>query len=71
MRTIPHDTSIDGTLALLRDPYGFISAPCRRYGADIFRTRIMLRPTICMSGPEAAAPFYDERRFLRGGATPN
>lgn len=24
MRTIPRDTSIDGTLALLRDPYGFI-----------------------------------------------
>lgn len=70
MRTIPRDTSIDGTLALLRDPYGFISERCRRYGADIFRTRIMLRPAICMSGPEAAALFYDERRFLRRGATP-
>ncbi len=30
----------------------------------------MLRPTICITGPEAAQLFYDRRRFMRQGAAP-
>jgi fatty-acid peroxygenase len=60
----------DSTLALARDPYGFISARCRQLDSDLFRTRLLLRPTICMVGRDAAAEFYDERRFVRSGAAP-
>lgn len=70
MPPIPRDRSFDGTLALLRDPYGFIAKRSRRYGADLFETRLLLRPTICMTGPAAAELFYDEERFMRRGAAP-
>jgi len=60
----------DLTLALLRDPYGFIGRYCDRLGTDGFRTRIALRPAICLRGPEAAAFFYDGGRFGRAGAMP-
>jgi len=70
MPPIPHDLSFDSTLALLLDPYGFISKRCRRYGADLFQTRLLLRPTICMTGPEAAELFYRQDLFARRGAAP-
>ena len=70
MPGFPRDKSFDSTLALIRDPYEFIAKRCRRYGSDLFQTRLMLRKTICMTGPEAAELFYDEERFVRRGATP-
>lgn len=70
MPRIPRDDILDSTLALVRDPYAFVSERCRRYGSDLFETRLMLRKTICMTGPEAAELFYDESRFVRRGATP-
>lgn len=60
----------DSTLALLRDPYGFISRECRRLGSDLFATRLLLGQTICLTGPEAAELFYDPDRFVRHGAMP-
>jgi fatty-acid peroxygenase len=38
--------------------------------SDVFVTRILLKRTICMSGPEAARLFYDPTRFIRHGAAP-
>lgn len=70
MSRIPRDESIDGTLGLIRDPYGFVQKRCQRYGADLFETRLLLRRTICMTGPEAAQLFYDPDRFRRRGAMP-
>lgn len=70
MPQIPRTASLDSTLALMRDPYRFIAKRCRRHGADVFRTRILLRETICMSGPAAAELFYDNARFARHGAAP-
>ena len=70
MPRIPRDKSLDSTLALLRDPYGFIASRCRRYGTDLFQTRLMLQRTICMTGKDAAELFYDPQRFVRGGAAP-
>ncbi|MGD8176673.1 cytochrome P450 [Marinimicrobium sp. C6131] len=70
MPQIPIDRSRDSTLALLRDPYDFIAKRCQRYQSDVFQTRLLLRPTICMSGPEAAQLFYDTSRFVRSGAAP-
>ena len=70
MPAIPRDRRPDSTLALLRDPYRYIGRECRRHGTDLFEARLLLKKTICMTGAEAAALFYDERRFLRHGAAP-
>jgi fatty-acid peroxygenase len=70
VRPIPRDASLDSTLALFREPYDFVSNRCRRHGTDLFEARVMLRRTICMTGPEAAKLFYDQDRFIRRGAMP-
>jgi fatty-acid peroxygenase len=67
---MPRDDAFDSTLALLADPYCFISKRCERLHSDLFQARIMLRRTVCMSGPKAAELFYDRRRFIRQGAAP-
>ncbi|WP_249336021.1 cytochrome P450 [Sinomonas gamaensis] len=60
----------DSTVAFLREGYTFISAHCDELGADAFRTRVMLRPALCVRGAEAAAMFYDEDRVGRRSAMP-
>jgi fatty-acid peroxygenase len=70
MRTIPRESAFDSTMALLADPYCFIRKRCEHHGSDLFEARLLLRRTVCMSGPVAAALFYDNRRFMRHGAAP-
>ncbi len=70
MATIPTDRSPDSTMAFLRGGYRFISARCERYGTDIFQTRLLLEPTICLRGRPAAELFHDADRFVREGAMP-
>ncbi|MFL6214652.1 MAG: cytochrome P450 [Blastocatellia bacterium] len=70
MPQMPRDRAFDSTLALMSDGYCFISKRCRRYQSDLFQTRLMLQPTICMLGEEAARLFYDASRFQRHGAAP-
>lgn len=70
MPRIPRDRSLDSTIALIGDPYRFISNRCRRHQSDLFETRLLLRKTICMTGSEAARLFYDPSRFVRRGAMP-
>lgn len=60
----------DSTIALLRDPYRYISRRAAELGEDIFETRLLLRGAICMTGVEAAGVFYDPARFQRAGAAP-
>jgi fatty-acid peroxygenase len=60
----------DSTLALVRNPYRFISERAASIGEDVFETRLLLRRTICMTGPEAAEMFYDPARFQRASAAP-
>lgn len=62
--------SPDSTIALLRDPYRFLSRRAAELGVAVFETRLMLRRTTCMTGAEAAAVFYDPERFRRAGAAP-
>jgi fatty-acid peroxygenase len=69
MPELPHDRVADSTLAFLRDGYAFISNRCRRYRSDVFQTRLLLQPVICMRGAAAAEVFYSDR-FERRGATP-
>ncbi len=68
--SIPHAPYPDSTVALLLDPYRFVARTCARLGSDVFQTRLMLQPTICMTGKEAAALVCDPSRFIRSGATP-
>ena len=70
MPRTPRDTAPDSTLALLRDGYDFIPKRCRRYGSDIFETRLMFTPVVCMQGEAAARAFYEPGRFTRRGAIP-
>lgn len=70
MPRIPHDPRPDSSLALLADPYGYIGRRCLEFGTDLFQARLLLRRTICMTGPRAAALFYDRNRFQRAGAAP-
>lgn len=68
---IPRDQKFDNTIPLLfSEGYEFISNRCRRYGTDIFSTRIMLRRAFCTQGKEAAEQFYSPGRFTRRGALP-
>ena len=70
MTNMPTVPVPDSTLAFRRDPYRFISRRCARFDSDVFQTRLMLQPAVCMTGAEAAALFYDTSRFRREGAMP-
>lgn len=68
--TLVQAASSDCSFAFLSDPYRFISRHASTAGCDVFETRLLLRPVMCMVGSEAAALFYDEDRFERRGAAP-
>lgn len=70
MTSIPRDKLPDSTLALLREGYQFIPNRVRRYGSDIFQTRLMLRDAMCVHGADAAEMFYTDGNFTRVGAMP-
>ncbi|HEV7368222.1 cytochrome P450 [Arenibaculum sp.] len=67
---IPRDRAFDSTLSLLSEGYEFIPSRARRLGSDIFETRLMLRPAVCITGEEAVRVFYEPDRFTRRGAIP-
>lgn len=66
----PGRPGVDSTLALIADGYESISKRCERYGSDVFETRLLFEPTVCMRGAEAAEVFYDTTRFTRAAAAP-
>lgn len=70
MRPIPREKIFDSTVPLLLDPYRYIARRCRAHATDLFATRLLLQPAICMTGSAAAALFYDNARFRRFGAPP-
>lgn len=61
---------IDKTIALMLDPYKYISKTCHKLNADAFETRLFLQKTICMTGVEASALFYDNDLIMRKGSAP-
>lgn len=70
MAAIPREPGLDHTLALLSEGYLFIPNRVRRFQSDIFETRLMFSPVICLHGAEAAGEFYAPDRFTRQGAMP-
>jgi len=71
MHEIPLDGVPDSTLSFARDGYLFITKRCDTLGTDLFRSRLMLQPTIFMRGEEAARLFYDNEKFERAGVAPS
>ncbi|MEI3612982.1 cytochrome P450 [Pseudogracilibacillus sp. SO30301A] len=67
---IPKDKTFDSSIALLREGYRFIPNRRRKFQSDIFEVTLMGQKTICISGPEAAKVFYDEKKFKRRNAPP-
>jgi cytochrome P450 len=57
------------TLALLKDPFGFVESRARRLG-PVFRTRVLGRPTAVITGPDATAKFIDANDVQRAHAMP-
>lgn len=70
MPDTPRAPALDDTLALLREGYTFIGRRCDALGTDLFATRLMMTPVLCMRGAEAARMFYAPGRFTRQGAMP-
>ena len=70
MSQIPREKTLDSTLALLSEGYTFISRRCECFQSDIFRTRLMFTPAVCVLGEEAARIVYDPDRFTRRDALP-
>lgn len=67
---IPKDKTFDSSIALLREGYRFIPNRRRKFQSDIFEVTLMGQKTICISGPEAAKVFYDEKKFKRRNVPP-
>lgn len=68
MISIPHAPGFDHTVALLRDPYRFISTMGAQLGSNVFMGRLLLTPTICLRGADGADLFYRSPRLIRHGA---
>ncbi|PZD96993.1 cytochrome P450 [Paenibacillus sambharensis] len=69
-QSIPHEKTLDSSLALLNEGYLFITNRCREFESDLFQTRLLGEKVVCMRGPESAKLFYDPERFQRKGAAP-
>jgi cytochrome P450 len=57
------------TLALLRNPFAFLEEREKRFG-KVFKSRVVGRRTIFLSGTEGALAFYDEANISRENALP-
>ena len=57
------------TLAFLRDPFAFIARCTARHG-PVFRTHLLGRTTVILSGPSVSRVFLDEDLTQREGAMP-
>jgi len=69
-RHIPHDKSLDNSLALMQEGYLFISNRIEKYQSDLFEARLLGKRAICMGGEEAVKLFYDPEKIKRNGAVP-
>ncbi len=70
MSRLVRSYGLDRTLTFAVQGYEFISRRCDRYRTDVLPTRLLLRPAICLRGPDAARLFYDPARFDRHNAFP-
>lgn len=67
---MPRVPGFEHGLQFLTDPYRFIGRQCALHRSDVVQARLMMQPTLCMTGPLAAELFYDKDRFRRAGGAP-
>ncbi|WP_156290380.1 cytochrome P450 [Oceanobacillus salinisoli] len=68
---IPIDRGIDNSLSMMMEGYLYITNRRRRFGRDMFETRLLgAQKAVCIAGEEAAKLFYDETKIMRKGAAP-
>jgi len=68
---IPIDKGLDNSLAMMKEGYLYISNRRKRFGRDMFETRLLGgQKAVCIAGEEAVKIFYDESKFRRSGAAP-
>lgn len=67
---IPRTKELDASLSLVREGFNFLPNRRKELHSDIFETRLLGQKTVCISGEEAAALFYDNKYFKREGAAP-
>lgn len=67
---IPHDESLDNSLALLKEGYLFIKSRVDGHQSDLFTARLLLQNVICISGAEAVKLFYNPELFEKKNAIP-
>ncbi|WP_114469538.1 cytochrome P450 [Pseudorhodoferax soli] len=60
----------DSTLAFAADPYRFIARACAAQGTRGVRGRLLLQPTVFLTGAAAARVFYESPQLLRHDAAP-
>jgi hypothetical protein len=65
---LPRVPAFDETLSRFREGCGSMPLCFADLGFPIFRTRLMLRDVICLTGPEAARVFYEDQRLTRVSA---
>jgi fatty-acid peroxygenase len=60
----------DSTLAFRADPYRFIGRACAAQGTWGVRGRLLLQPTVFLTGAAAARVFYESPQLRRADAAP-
>lgn len=68
--SLPRLPGADHTRLFLQQGYEFIGRGCDRFGQDMFRARLLLRPVVCARGADAAQLIHDPDLFTRRGAVP-
>jgi fatty-acid peroxygenase len=69
-RSLGHLKAWDSTLAFAADPYRFISRACVAHGTRGVRGRLLLQPTVFLTGTASARVFYESPQLLRHDAAP-
>lgn len=70
IKKMPCDKTIDSSIFFLLEGYPFIQNRCFKHKSDIFKTRLLGKTAICMSGQKAAKIFYNNDYFERKGVLP-
>ncbi len=50
--------------------YAFLPNSRKRYGIDVFGSRLLARRVITLAGRDAVRLFYDDSKFRRAGVMP-
>ena len=70
MAQFPSPAVPDATVPFRLDPYGWIPETARSLGTDAFESRLLLKKTVFLTGPDAVEVFYDRAKFTRTDAAP-